>query len=136
MNPFKPDPNWCARWLKAHSFVYRVGTKDAKKISKDPEDKENYLSRMALIIKDHKIPPELVFYWDEYGQELVPSSKNTFAKRGSKDVIIQGLEDKRQITGTLCHNGNHEFIGAQLIFKVFMRMFLPFFLHSVFLSVI
>lgn len=103
----------------------RAGTKDAKKMTKSPEDQENYLSRLALIIKDYNIPPELVFFWDEYAQHLVPTSKSTFAKRGSKDVIIHGLADKRQVTGTLCHNGNLEFIGGQLIFQVLNLFFLP-----------
>ena len=80
--------------------------------------KENFLYRIALKVKDHKIPRALVFFYDEYGQNLVPSSKSTFAKQGSKDVIIHGLDDKRQITGTLCHNGDLEFQGVQLIFMV------------------
>lgn len=117
-NAFNPNFNWCSRWLQRNKFVHRVGTKDAKKLTKDEGERDKFLARIALLIKDHNIPPELVFFWDEYGQELVPTSKNTFAKRGSKDVVIHGLEDKRQITGTLCHNGNHELIGVQLIFKV------------------
>ncbi|HYN44847.1 MAG TPA: hypothetical protein VER35_02510 [Candidatus Limnocylindrales bacterium] len=117
-NAFNPNPNWCSRWLARHSFVHRCGTKDAKKLTKDPLDKENYLYRSALLIKDHNIPPDLFYCWDEYGQELVPTSKTTFSKKGSKDVIIHGLEDKRLITGTLCHNGKLEFVGGQLIFKV------------------
>lgn len=70
------------------------------------------------MVKDHGIPPELIYFWDEYGQNLVPTSKCTFAKKGSVDIIIQGLDDKRQITGTLCHNGKLEFVGGQLIFQV------------------
>jgi hypothetical protein len=99
-------------------FVHRVATKDAKKANKDPSIAENFLARISLIIKDNNIPLELVFFWDEYGQELVPASKCTFAKQGSKDVIIHGLDDKRQITGTLCHNGNLDFLSGQLIFQV------------------
>ncbi len=118
VNPFNPDFNWCSRWLARNLFVHRVGTKDAKKMVKDQGDTDKFFARIALFIKDHKIPPELVFFWDEYGQELVPTSKNTFAKKGSRDVIIHGLDDKRQITGTLCHNGAHELIGVQLICKV------------------
>lgn len=117
-NPFNPDMGWCSRWLSNNSFTHRVGTKDAKKMEKNPADQENYLYRIALMIKDHNIPPELVYFWDEYGQELVPASKCTFAKKGSKDVIIHGLDDKRQITGTLCHNAKLEFVGGQLIFQV------------------
>ena len=110
--------NWCKRWLKKNSFVHRTGTKDAKKMDKDPEVAENYLHRIALMIKDYNIPRELVFFWDEYGQQLVPCSKSTYAKIGSKDVIIHGLDDKRQITGTLCHDANLNFVGGQLIFNV------------------
>lgn len=80
--------------------------------------KEFFLFRIALKVKDHNVPRELVLFYDEYAQELVPSSKSTYAKKGSKDVIIHGLEDKRQITGTLCHDGNLEFVGGQFIFKV------------------
>lgn len=119
VNKFNPDKKWCSRWLARNSFVHRSGTKDAKKMTRDPFVKEMFLCRIALKIKDFSIPPELIYFWDEYGQELVPSSKSTFHKKGSKDVIIHGLDDKRQITGTLCHNGKCEFVGGQLIFKVF-----------------
>ncbi len=77
-----------------------------------------FLYRLALLIKDHNVPKDLVYFWDEYGQELVPSSKFTFAKKGSNDVPILGLDDKRQITGTLCHNAELDFVGGQLIWKV------------------
>lgn len=59
-NAFKPDASWACRWLKRNNYAHRAATKDAKKISKNPEDTANYLARIALAIKDYKIPPELV----------------------------------------------------------------------------
>lgn len=71
VNAFNPNFNWCSRWLERNLFVHRIGTKDAKKLKKDPEVEKRYFARVALFIKDHNIPPELVFFWDEYGQELL-----------------------------------------------------------------
>ena len=109
-------------WLRRNSYTHRASTKDAKKITKNEHDERDYLARIALLVKDYNIPKELVFFYDEYGQELVPASTHTFAKKGSKDVVMTGLEDKRQITGTLFHNAEGDFVGGQLIFKVFFLL--------------
>ena len=50
------------------------------------------------------IPPQLILNWDQTGLQSGPSS---FMDDGSKRVEIQGLDDKRQITGVfqLIHGG-------------------------------
>ena len=45
-----------------------------------------------------EIPPSLVINWDQIGINYFPVSSWTMAKEGSKQVEINGEEDKRQIT--------------------------------------
>ena len=55
-------------------------------------------------MKMEEIPPQLVMSWDQAGLNLVPVTSWTMAAKGSKHVKIQGLNDKRQITGLLWHS--------------------------------
>ena len=44
------------------------------------------------------IPKDLIFNWDQTGIHLVPVSKWTMEKQGTKNIIVTGVDDKRQIT--------------------------------------
>jgi hypothetical protein len=50
-------------------------------------------------MKAHSIPPKLVVNTDQTGIHLVPTrGVHTWALKGSKHVLVHGIEDKRQIT--------------------------------------
>ena len=44
------------------------------------------------------IPEDLVFNWDRTGICLVLVSKRTIEKQGTKNIIVTGVDNKRQIT--------------------------------------
>ncbi len=61
--------------------------------------KMEFLREIVEIVKMEEIPIDLIFNWDQTGLNLVPVSSWTMEAKGSKRVAIQGLTDKRQITG-------------------------------------
>lgn len=108
---------WSSRWLRSHGFSRRAGTR-AKKVKIMTEKiRSFFLQKVALICALHKIPPLLVVNFDETGLELVPAGKRTFHTKGSVQVEIVGLDDKRQITAGLAASMAGEKLPMQLIFQ-------------------
>ena len=66
---------------------------------------------------EHNIPPELVINLDETGLPIVPVSQWTFADKGSKQIPVTGLDDKRQITGLLACSLSGELLPPQMIYQ-------------------
>lgn len=90
---------WAESVLNRMSFVRRKGTKTGRTVPADfPELKNNFLERIHTLIAEHDIPDELVLNWDQTGVPIVPRGQWTMEERGSKQVNIVGLNDKRQIT--------------------------------------
>ena len=106
---------WAKSLLKRMNFTKRRGTTKAK-LSVDEFNctKALFLQEIIDIIKMEEIPIEMIFNWDQTGLNLVPVSSWTMASKGSKRVEIQGLTDKRQITGVFCGTLLGEFLPANL----------------------
>ena len=47
------------------------------------------------------IPPDLIINFDVIGLAMVPSSDLTLAEKGSKEVPMIGIDDKRHITAVM-----------------------------------
>jgi len=52
----------------------------------------NYLYGIKGIVMMDEIPPSLIVNWDHTGLKYVPVSSWTMAKRGSKKVLIAGID--------------------------------------------
>ena len=88
--------------MQRMGFVWRAGTKAARKVPEDFADlKAEFLDRITEKVVQYNIPPELVINIDQTGVAIVPTSKWTMAQRGSKQVSVIGIDDKRQITALL-----------------------------------
>ena len=66
---------------------------------------------------EHNIPEELILNLDQTPLGLTFASKVTFTKKGSKQVPIANIDDKRQITGTFCVSMKGDFLPIHLIYK-------------------
>jgi hypothetical protein len=67
----------------------------------DAEEQElHFLLQTSFLVREHSIPKGLVFNWDETGIEICNLGQYTMAKRGSSEVRLVGVGDKRQITVT------------------------------------
>ena len=51
------------------------------------------------------------------GLRIIPSNQWTLAKKGSKQVGVVGIEDKREITGVLAVNMAGELLPPQIIYS-------------------
>ena len=103
--PATLTPAWAKSLLKCMNFTQRWGTTKAKVLVEEfQRAKASFLQEIIDVVKMEEIPPQLVMSWDQAGLNLVPVTSWTMAAKGSKHVEIQGLNDKRQITGLLWHS--------------------------------
>ena len=91
---------WVESLLLRRGYVKRKATKAATKLpSADfPDIKLSFLRRILEEVQSHAIPMQLLFNCDQTGVKLVPMSSWTMAQGGSKQVLVVGVEDKREIT--------------------------------------
>lgn len=109
---------WCNSIHRRIDFTKRKGTKAAKKLpSNFDELKTGFLERISTAVRTHHIPPELIVNVDETGLAVVPVSNWTLAERGSKDVSIMGIDDKRQITAVVASTPAGQLLPPQLIYQ-------------------
>ena len=91
--------SWAQSFLRRLNFVQRKGTKAARKLPENfPEQKELFLSKIEEIVTEKRIPDDLIINVDQTNVYIVPVGDFTLEEKGSKQVPIIGLEDKRQIT--------------------------------------
>lgn len=108
---------WAQSIMQRMGFVWRAGTKAARKMPENFSDiKAEFLDRITEKVVQHNIPPELVINIDQTGVSIVPTSKYTMAPRGSKQVSVLGIDDKRQITALLGSNCAGTLLPPQLIY--------------------
>ena len=79
--------------------------------------KEQFLLDINAVVEMEDIPPELVLNWDQTGISIVPGSSWTMEVKGSKQVEIAGMSDKRLITAVFCGTLKGEFLPPQLIYQ-------------------
>ena len=80
---------------------------------------------IAKAVSDHGIPMELVLNLDQTPLSYVSPGKYTFDLKGSKTVLIKGVDDKRQITATFTVTASGSFLPIQLIYSGKTKRSLP-----------
>ena len=60
--------------------------------------KEHFLNDICAEVIMNDIPEDLIFNWNQTSIHLVPVSEWTMEKQGTKNIIVTGVDDKRQIT--------------------------------------
>ena len=73
--------------------------------------------RAAFLVKTYCFPTEMFVNTDQTGIHLVfTSGARTWAKSGSKHVIVHGMEDKRQVTNSVSSSANDDLLSFQVVF--------------------
>jgi hypothetical protein len=75
------------------------------------------IERIAVLVKQYKIPADLIINFDQTGVHLVPSSNSTYAVMGSKNVSVINSDDKRQITVIIASTPSGHLLAPQIIFQ-------------------
>ena len=100
------------------NFVKRKGTKAAKKLPAEFETvRADYVARVRKAVSDYSIPPELVLNLDETGLHIVPISNWTLDIKGSKQVAITGIDNKRQITVVVVCTASGHLLCPQVLYQ-------------------
>jgi hypothetical protein len=82
--------------------------------------------KVVYLVKAHSIPSALVVNTDQTGIHLVPTGgAHTWALKGSKHVLVHGIEDKRQITVSLSSTAAGNFLPFQVVFIGLTQISLP-----------
>ena len=86
---------------------------------------------MLNVIFDEDDPSALVLHLDQKYLSYVSPGKYKFSSKGSKKVLIKGLDDKRQITVTFAVSPTGFLLPIQLIYQGKSKKILPkFAFHS------
>ena len=90
-------------------------------------EKEKFIfqRKNSNIILDHDVPLALVLNLDQTPFSYISPEKYTFSSKGSKNVPIKGLDDKRQITATFVVSATGSFLPIQLIYQGKSKRCLP-----------
>lgn len=95
-----------------------IATKTARKVPANfLELKSDYLDRIHSYVDEHSIPEVMVINWDQTNLKLVPVSNWTLADKGSKQVSIVGLDDKREITVLLAASMFGSMLPPQILYQ-------------------
>ena len=115
---FIPTKNWARCMLDRMGFTKPKGTKVAKKKSDDlHEIQQNFVLKFLDVVSKHQIPADMVVNWDQTGVRMVSSGNWTMEKKGSCQVAIAGLDDKREITVLLAVNMLGETLPSQVLYQ-------------------
>ena len=83
---------WAKSFMQRIGFVMRKTTKTAKKLPPNSEESYDISSAAAA---ENSIPDNLIVNWDQTGVRMVPVNYWTMTTRGSKQIFVTGLGDKR-----------------------------------------
>ena len=119
MNQLKFSRRWCRWWVPNKlNFSFRRGTSSGQKLSANWESEcEDMRARAAVIASSHGVVhPALVINWDQTGLLMMPTATRTYSDKGSKQVEIAKLDDKRQITAVVASAMDGSVLPVQLVF--------------------
>ncbi|EIW57159.1 uncharacterized protein TRAVEDRAFT_125658 [Trametes versicolor FP-101664 SS1] len=97
---FKLSESWVRRFVQdVLGWSSRKSTRTARKVPSNAADLcELTFLRMVFAIMLHKIKPSMIVNADQAGVLLMPSGKQTYEVKGSKDVTVHAHDEKRQMT--------------------------------------
>lgn len=134
--PWRVSHEWLRLHLHQWGFSFRVATTVARKEPPNVlELWEDFIGRLAFTVaRDlprvvmmkgpsgervpvERIPPELVLNFDQTGIAPISFRKASWAKTGSKDVPLEGQDDKRQMTAVVGSNAAGEGAPFQIVMQ-------------------
>lgn len=77
--------------------------------------KANFLEKVQIVCREHNTLQSLVLNMEETGLPIIPVSSWTLAAKGSNQVPVVGLEDKRQMTAALACSATGKLLSPQLL---------------------
>ena len=75
------------------------------------------LHQIVNHVETHKIPHSLIINFDQTPSKYVQVSAMTMDNKGTSNVPIEGINDKKSITATFSVTLDNKFLPMQLIYK-------------------
>lgn len=99
LEKFKISNAWVTKFLHYElNWSSRKGTRTAHKVPHDASLKIlKAFCRVSAVVRMEKVPTELIVNPDQTGVCLVPVANMTFEERGSSQVDLVGVSEKRQV---------------------------------------
>ena len=72
--------NWALSVMRRMGLVYRMDINGARKLPADFDKKAPYHQRIREVVREHKIPDDLIINWDQTGCKFVPASEWTMTE--------------------------------------------------------
>ena len=94
------------------------------------EENFTFQRTISTTILEHDIPAPLAVNLDQTPLSYVSPGKYTFSFKGTKNLPIKKVDDKRQITATFAVSLTGRFLPIQLIYKGKTKHYLPKFKFS------
>ena len=110
---------WAKSLFNCMGFVLRRKT-TAKVLIPEGALKEAELKfhhQIANYVEKYQIPPSLIINFDQTPSKYVQMSSNTMQKKGTENVPVSWIDDKRSITATFSITMENEFLPMQLTYK-------------------
>ena len=125
--PVELTEGWARSVLKSLNFSKRKGTTGKVDPSDQflKEEKRTFQANIANAVVEHDIPDDLVINLDQTPLSYVSPGKYTMHQRGATNVPINGLDDKRQVTGTFAVSMTGNFLPVQVIYQGKTKRCLP-----------
>ena len=110
--------DWAKSLLSRMGYVKRkVTTKGKVSVDDFEKIKESFLKDIYVTVNMEDIPDQLIINWDHTALQYVPVSHWTMEKKGSTQVLVAGVDDKRQLTIILACSMTGDFLPIQAIYK-------------------
>ena len=115
---FAVTKTWAKSLLIKMNFVKRKSSNAGKLLPVEFNLlKKRFLNDISAEVIMNDIPEDLIFNWDQTSIHLVPVSEWTMEKQGTKNIIVTGVDDKRQITLVLVATMTGCFLYPQVLYE-------------------
>ena len=125
--PLELTEDWARNVLESVEWIKRKGTTGKTEPSDGflAEEKFTLQRAISTAFLENDTPRDLIINLDQTPLGYVSPGKYTFCMRGSENVPIKGMDDKRQITATFAVSATGEFLPIQVIYQVKTKRCLP-----------
>ena len=84
-----------------------------------------FLHQIVSHVENNQIPPSLIINFDQTPSKYVQVSSMTMERKGTTNVPVSGMDDKRSITATFSITLDKQFLPMQLIYEGKTNQSLP-----------
>ena len=118
---WKDKFEWFGVWkecLQRMNYTWRKGTTSKFALPDGTHEENELLFHHQIVekVECYDITDSIIFSFDRTPSKYVPVASTALVKRNSKQVFLEGSDDKRSITATFTITMDWKFLGTPLIY--------------------